>query len=574
MEEIIEELTSIDVLLRKCGTLNVAIQKAKPRLERAKISKLFPKDLESPLQQILFCHFLRMSLRVKEVEETGGWLFFVTNHYDLRKHESIALIEIADKMLKDGYLEMKGSATKRGRNIYEPLVVPQSILTELVNGRPIKPGYSYKCNSIRQLIKKVRELLRKARMGRMSEDDLIYYTQKIISKNEQNRLVKAFSEIVEPAVEIENIAYEFLITVLILQKGIDSSNFTLEELTGNILEDFEEENFYLIPILSAFEDGKHPLLVGGYVQRERSSLVSKTKSYEVTNKGIEAFLGSEATSLMNQVNDEGLIYPDLQVVEKELFFDGELKEELLSIERLFVPGKFETLQSRFKEKFKNRGGVSILLGGGPGTGKTEFVLQLAKKTGRAIMRVDLSETKSMWYGQSEQLTKGIFNQYRVHCRKQKLTPILFINEADGLLGKRLTVERTIDQTSNTIQNILLEEIESLEGILIITTNLVENLDKAFDRRFLMKIKFQLPGKDIRERLWRKHLDDLVELQGIDFEKLAEREMTPAQIENVALRIATVTMMGEPIDEGRVEEFCMKELGISYGKKIGFLLSKS
>ena len=156
-----------------------------------------------------------------------------------------------------------------------------------------------------------------------------------------------------------------------------------------------------------------------------------------------------------------------------------------------------------------RNGVTILFHGAPGTGKTEAVYQLARKTGRDVMKVDLSQTKSMWFGESEKKIKEIFNQYRALLSYAERTPILLFNEADGVFGTRKELKDTsASQTFNTMQNILLEEMETFEGILMATTNMTNNFDQAFERRFLYKIEFSMPDELTRKRIWRSKIDGI------------------------------------------------------------------
>ena len=83
------------------------------------------------------------------------------------------------------------------------------------------------------------------------------------------------------------------------------------------------------------------------------------------------------------------------------------------------------------------------------------------------MMVDISETKSMWYGESEKRIKKIFDTYRGYLKTCDIAPILLFNEADAVIGKRKEAgQGSIDQTENAIQNILLQEMENLEGIMI------------------------------------------------------------------------------------------------------------
>lgn len=92
----------------------------------------------------------------------------------------------------------------------------------------------------------------------------------------------------------------------------------------------------------------------------------------------------------------------------------------------------------------------------------------------------------MWVGESEKNIKGIFDDYKQKVKQSVKAPILLFNEADAIIVKRqVGAERAVEKMENSIQNIILQEIEQLDGILIATTNLAENMDKAFERRFLM-----------------------------------------------------------------------------------------
>lgn len=100
----------------------------------------------------------------------------------------------------------------------------------------------------------------------------------------------------------------------------------------------------------------------------------------------------------------------------------------------------------------------------------------------------------MWVGESEKNIKGIFDDYKKEVKQLAKAPILLFNEADAIIGKRqVGAERAVEKMENSIQNIILQEIEQLDGILIATTNLAENMDKAFERRFLYKIQFEKPA---------------------------------------------------------------------------------
>lgn len=125
--------------------------------------------------------------------------------------------------------------------------------------------------------------------------------------------------------------------------------------------------------------------------------------------------------------------------------------------------------------------------------KTVSKLRLESKMDREIMRVDISQVKSMWFGGSEKRVKRIFNDYRSFMEECAKIPVLLFNEADAVFSKRMEVNSSnVAQTENTMQNIILEELETFGGIMIATTNLTDNLDAAFERRFLFKIGFARP----------------------------------------------------------------------------------
>ena len=193
--------------------------------------------------------------------------------------------------------------------------------------------------------------------------------------------------------------------------------------------------------------------------------------------------------------------------------------------------QYQVIRSRLKES-GFRCGFTCLFYGEPGTGKTETVLQLARKTGRDIMQVNISEIKSMWVGESEKNIKQIFDSYRKKVEEFKITPILLFNEADAIIGKRQEgAERAVDKMENTIQNIILQEMETLDGILIATTNLAQNMDKAFERRFLYKIHFTKPTLEARASIWHAMIPVLSEDES---RSLASKyDFSGGQIENIA-----------------------------------------
>ena len=229
-----------------------------------------------------------------------------------------------------------------------------------------------------------------------------------------------------------------------------------------------------------------------------------------------------------------------KLTQKQLFFPKDIQRQVEELGSFLQPENYQKIQERMKEK-GFRYGFACLFYGSPGTGKTESVYQLARMTGRNIMVVDVPQLKSMWVGQSEKNVKALFDRYREQVKKAKLTPILLFNEADAIIGIRKNgADNAVDKMENSLQNIILQEMEQLDGIMIATTNLQQNLDKAFERRFLYKIKFDKPTEEARAHIWQSMIPELGEL---DVHTLASKyDFSGGQIENIARHYAIDTIL--------------------------------
>ena len=224
-----------------------------------------------------------------------------------------------------------------------------------------------------------------------------------------------------------------------------------------------------------------------------------------------------------------------KIVEKQLFYGQNIQNQIGELVSLLNENHYQEITSRMK-KAGFRCGFTCLFYGAPGTGKTETVLQLARQTGRDILQVDVSKIKSCWVGESEKNIKSLFDTYKDKVKKSSIAPILLFNEADAIINRRQEgAERAVDKMENSIQNIILQEMENLDGIMIATTNLAQNMDKAFERRFLYKIKFEKPTLEARMHIWHEMIPALSD---DDIKTLADRyDFSGGQIENIARHYA-------------------------------------
>lgn len=305
-------------------------------------------------------------------------------------------------------------------------------------------------------------------------------------------------------------------------------------------------------------NGTHELMLKGLVEYGNSNGIVNTKVLSLSKSARERLL--QEVELCNGNEAISGVIPCTTIKCKELHYDSEVSKKVEELAKFFDQENCRGILERMKQK-NFRSAFTCLFYGGPGTGKTETVNQLARLTGSDIMLVDVPNLKDKWVGESEKNTKAIFDKYRDLVNRSKVAPILLFNEADSIFGKRMTnVSHAVDQMLNTMQNIILQEMENLEGIMIATTNLTENLDTAFERRFLYKIRFERPGAEAREHIWH---DMIPELTHDEVEKLASSyEFSGGQIENVARKFSINSILYGDSEGDRMEalfDFCDNEL---------------
>ncbi len=320
-------------------------------------------------------------------------------------------------------------------------------------------------------------------------------------------------------------------------------------------------------ISSRLHHGRHILQKLNLVEDVNKDRQDVPIMYKLTDFAKKELL-SEVTQKNTKERNNLLTYAD-SIVAKHMFYNSEEEIQLKQLYSLLENERFVEVQKRLKE-CGMRTGFACLFYGAPGTGKTETVLQLARQTGRNIMQVNLEEIRSKWVGESEKNIKDIFTRYRSFAQTEHLTPILFFNEADAIFGKRIeNISHEVDKMENTILNIILQEIENFNGILIATTNLDKNLDKAFERRFLYKIKFQNPGFEAQKSIWKSMFSELD--NAAITELCTMYSFSGGQIENIARKRTIKNIIdGEKITLAQIKEFCnVEKMNRTERNKIGF-----
>ena len=281
--------------------------------------------------------------------------------------------------------------------------------------------------------------------------------------------------------------------------------------------------------------GRHVLLIEDIIEYNNDDGMLDRESFRMTQKAKDEFFPELDLSNRTYNDQRKDIVKCEKIAEKQLFFDKNIQAQIDELSQLLDNVHYQKVHSRMKDS-GFRCGFTCLFYGAPGTGKTETVLQLARQTGRDIMQVNISQIKSCWVGESEKNIKGLFDNYRELVKKSEVTPILLFNEADAIINKRMEgAQSAVNKMENSIQNIILQEMENLDGILIATTNLAGNMDKAFERRFLYKIKFERPTLEARMSIWHTMMPTLEE--DVILTLATKYDFSGGQIENIARHYA-------------------------------------
>jgi len=188
------------------------------------------------------------------------------------------------------------------------------------------------------------------------------------------------------------------------------------------------------------------------------------------------------------------------------------------------------------DKVRPRGyGIKALFSGSPGTGKTMCAEVIAGGLGLDLFKVDLSSVISRWVGETEKNLKDIFDA------AEGGSSVILFDEADALFGSRGDVKQAQDRFANQEVSFLLQRLEVFEGCAILTTNLQENIDDAFLRRFGAVIEFPLPSPVERLKLWQRAIPDgAPRADDLDLDYLSEHfVLAGGSIVNAAINACVV-----------------------------------
>lgn len=346
-----------------------------------------------------------------------------------------------------------------------------------------------------------------------------------------------------------------------------------EGLRLSDIDSFFADGWQLNNCLHSLKDDTHELIVRGIIEHACVDGLADQELFRLTRESKENLLSEFVRFKKPSRREARVSSRDLlrhsSIRAKDLFYNTEVHKQIDRVSQILSPDGLPRIQERL-ESLGHRKGCAILFYGLPGTGKTETVLQLARLSGRDVMQVNIAGIRDKFVGESEKNIKNIFSRYKSLCRNATPMPILLFNEADALINSRFeTTNSSVEKMDNAIQNIILQELEGLEGILIATTNLTGTLDKAFDRRFLFKIEFTKPSVEAKMAIWKNKLPFISEKQSLE---LAQKfDFSGGQIENIARKAEIeYVISGAQSTLEQIIEFCKEEhLNRNERSRIGF-----
>lgn len=455
--------------------------------------------------------------------------------------------------------------TRQRRNNSTGYRVSQSVVRAIQNNSAIEPerldGLSTRTifNRLHNIFADIANCVNSSTIGIQEIID-------IMNNNPENNFVK---KSIELGLNNLGTTEETLIIFYMLHRIIsfNDNEFTIDEF-NRLFDDpfgFDKE------IFDSMRCGESTLQEKGLIEFQCEDGLENKEAFQVPqsiqNELFTDIITKGSRSIASIPKDELIPHSDIKV--RKMYYNELEGEQVKTLTELLEAEKFAQIQNRLKEK-GHRPGLCALFYGPAGTGKTESVMQIAKATGRDIFMVDMSKLKSKWIGDSEKNIKALFDTYRNIVKESSIAPIILFNEADAIFGRRIKEESSTDKMNNAIQNLILQEMEVLDGILIATTNLTENFDEAFERRFLYKILFKTPETGVKAKIWKSMVDELSEA---DATRLAtDYGFTGGQIENISRKLdVDYILSGAAPDMEKIVSFCDAEKikKETTGKRIGF-----
>ncbi|WP_148624964.1 ATP-binding protein [Aliarcobacter cryaerophilus] len=517
--------------------------------------KLIQKELNITIDEAIVISII-MSYQIQDSYSTS--FDILKRDFKLDSDEYLKYLNIAYKLEKNGFIAFAERRVGRSSRINPEFYVDDMIFNKLILGYDYLEDVDF--SDIYSVVNVIYSLIFKKHENKLTEYRLI---------DEVNRIFKKLDIKQEFAKAILKYSIkEKLILMYLIYDYIDGSS---GENSSKICELFFDNLSIRASYLELIMKEELDIFKDKLVQLEESSNFYDSSRYiQLTPKAIALLLQTKDKTNKQEFKPQFTQYLKYNTLKKDIFLDEKISKDINQLKDVCKTTNFNKIVKDLKKANLPSGIVSIFYGF-PGTGKTASVYEIAKLTKRDVLQVDISSIQSKWVGESEKNTKAIFDEYYKACEILKSKPILLFNEADAIISKRLYVSDAIGQMNNTMQNILLEELENFDGIFIATTNLIDNMDDAFSRRFLNKIKFDRPTAKTREYIWKSKLPDQ---QDTTYVQLAKYDLSGGQIENVTRKyLINKTLNQKEFNYDEILEYIKEEISFKNDDsnlKVGFL----
>lgn len=538
--------------------------------EKSKDSKLCPEFLNNVDSEL---KILSEYFMVTNMQSLFISLIFVFNHSEeahssnaIARHLDLNIIKILQfsedfiELTKRGLIIKRMIKKRGGRGMSNQRFIINPALSDSIINNESLPELKQNAEDVYEVLENIGFKILMRSNEDMSTEDLFTETAETLKFCHMFPLIAKVDGF---ALHISDKIFLLSIIWEVLNVGNETTGL-LEKI-----DDIFERGSSKLKYEQSFINGNNELLTQGHLElipveffRDADIKLSEQTIDMLRELGFKIFTKKK--------NFNNLLQP-ADIKEKNLVFNEREKLQTSTISKLLCEENLVNTQKRLEDKNLPTG-VTCLLYGSPGTGKTEFAMQIAKQTSRAVFKVDISQAKSMWLGESEKIVKRIFTDYKKCSSECERIPILLFNEADAILSTRTTgyqYNQSVNQTLNAVQNIILEELENFKGILIATTNLEKNLDPAFERRFLYKVQFNKPNIESKVKIWKLKIPYLKEE---DYDLLAQAyDFSGGEIDNIVRKVELNEILnGELPHFKNILEFCDSELIFRKEyRKIGF-----
>jgi AAA+ superfamily predicted ATPase len=513
----------------------------------------------SPMQALVFSviFILNFKNRNVDIDDLSGYME-TTNLKILPLLTEIEILE--KKKLISRYNSSNRMSELRRSSIFEiSYFITRKILNAILNNDYNLLARQEKYSMV-SLLEEISLMIEDHDDGNLSYEELVTETNYMLQNNQEQDFLRRLNSF---HLNMENL----LMILFICRETLNGSPACDLVRTCEKIFDDVDTRFRMRKSLIT---GNNDLIIKGLLKLQ-DGFFKTDREILLTDKAIHDLFGKDSDMIKRKDQSRKELIRCENLKETRLFFNMEEQENLEFITRNLQQTNYMKTVRRMK-KMNMASGIAILFHGHPGTGKTASVNEIARKTGRDIFKVDISNTKSMWFGESEKVIKELFDRYRRIVENSDKAPILLFNECDAVFSTRKEIGSSpVDQTENAIQNIILQEIESLKGIMIATTNLTKNLDPAFERRFLFKIEFHKPGPKVLQKIW---IDKIPVLKAPEVKQLSERfDLSGGNIENIARKVQMHQILtGVYPCFDRMLAFCAEEQMVkSNRKRVGYMV---